>query len=56
MGTIISLMKNDPIEKALAALDDIPLHTPEGRRQIEKALDSKSSLVAAKAARIAGDA
>lgn len=49
-------MKNDPIEKALAALDEIPLHTPEGYKQIEKALDSKSSLVAAKAARIAGEA
>ncbi|HWE52802.1 MAG TPA: HEAT repeat domain-containing protein [Bryobacteraceae bacterium] len=48
-------MKNDPVEKALAAIDDIPLHTPEGRKQIEKALDGKSNLVIAKAARIAGD-
>ncbi len=49
-------MKNDPIETALAALDDIPLHTAEGRKWIEKALDSKFNLVSAKAARIAGDA
>ena len=54
-GFIIALMKNDPIQNALAALDEIPLHTPEGRKQIEKALDSKSNLIAAKAARIAGD-
>ena len=53
---IIALMKNDPIEKALAALDDIPLNTTEGRKQIEKTLDSKINLVVAKAARIAGDA
>lgn len=49
-------MKIDPIEKALAALDDIPVHTPEGRKQIAKALAGKSNLVAAKAARIIGDA
>lgn len=49
-------MKNDPIEKALAALDDIAVHTPEGRKQIAKALAGKSNLVAAKAARIVGDA
>ena len=49
-------MKNDPVELALAQLDEIPLHTNEGRKQIAKALGSKSNLVAAKAARIAGDA
>jgi hypothetical protein len=49
-------MKNDPIEKALATLDEIPLHSPEGRKQIERALDSKTNLVIAKAARITGDA
>src|SRR5215468_5456840 len=49
-------MKNDPIETALAALDDIPLRTPEGQRQFAKALSGKSNLVAAKAARIIGDA
>jgi hypothetical protein len=49
-------MKNDPIENALAALDAIPLHTPEGRKQFEKALDSKFNLVVAKAARLTGEA
>jgi HEAT repeat protein len=49
-------MKVDPIQTALAALDEIPLHTPEGRKQLAKALGSKSNLVAAKAARIIGDA
>lgn len=49
-------MKNDPVQSALARLDEIPLRTPEGRKQIAKALTSKSNLVAAKAARIAGDA
>ncbi|MGA2712789.1 MAG: hypothetical protein ABSG41_06760 [Bryobacteraceae bacterium] len=49
-------MKNDPVESALARLDDIPLRTPEGQKQIAKALASRSNLVAAKAARIAGDA
>ena len=49
-------MKNDPVQSALAALDDIPLRTAEGRKQIAKALASKSNLVAAKAARICGDA
>ena len=48
-------MKNDPIEAALAALDDVPLRTPEGLKQITKALAAKSNLVVAKAARIAGD-
>jgi HEAT repeat protein len=49
-------MKNDPVQSALAGLDDIPLRTPDGWKQIVKALASKSNLVAAKAARIAGDA
>ncbi|HWF09335.1 MAG TPA: hypothetical protein VG297_12785 [Bryobacteraceae bacterium] len=49
-------MKQDPVETALAALDDIPVRTLEGRKQIAKALAGKSNSVAAKAARIAGDA
>jgi HEAT repeat protein len=49
-------MKVDPIETALAALDDVPLHTPEGQKQLAKALAAKSNLVAAKAARIVGEA
>jgi HEAT repeat protein len=49
-------MKNDPVQSALAGLDGIPLRTPEGWKQIAKALASKSNVVAAKAARIAGDA
>jgi HEAT repeat protein len=49
-------MKNDPVQSALAGLDDIPLRTPQGQKQMAKALASKSNLVAAKAARIAGDA
>lgn len=49
-------MKNDPIQAALAALDDVELRTPEGLKHFAKALAGKSNLVAAKAARIAGDA
>jgi HEAT repeat protein len=49
-------MKNDPIETALAGLDEISVGTAEGRKQFEKALASKWNLVAAKAARIVGDA
>lgn len=49
-------MKNDPIQSALAALDEIPLRTFEGRQKMAKALASKSNLVVAKAARIAGEA
>jgi HEAT repeat protein len=49
-------MKNDPVQSGLARLDDIPLRTPEGQEQIAKALASKSNLIVAKAARIAGDA
>jgi HEAT repeat protein len=49
-------MKNDPIQSALAALDDVEPRTPEGLKHFAKALAGKSNLVAAKAARIAGDA
>ena len=49
-------MKVDPIEAALAQLDDVPLHTSEGQKQIAKALSGKFNLVAAKAARIVGEA
>jgi HEAT repeat protein len=49
-------MKNDPVLSALAALDEVPLRTTEGLKQMAKALASKSNLVAAKAARISGDA
>src|SRR5580700_9427200 len=49
-------MKNAPVQSALAALDDVPLRTPDGLKQMAKALASKSNLVAAKAARISGDA
>lgn len=49
-------MKNDPIQNALAALDDLDPLTPEGRKQIAKALAAKSNLVVAKAARKAGEA
>lgn len=49
-------MKNDPTESALVRLDEIPLRTPEGRKEMAKALAAKSNLVVAKAARITGDA
>ncbi len=49
-------MKNDPVLSAIARLDEIPLRTPEGQKQMAKALAAKSNLVVAKAARIAGDA
>ncbi len=49
-------MKNDPIESAIARLDEVPLHTPEGKAAFQKALAAKSNLVVAKAARIAGGA
>jgi HEAT repeat protein len=49
-------MKNDPILAALAQLDDLQIHTAEGRKQFSKALASKSNLVVKKAARIVGDA
>lgn len=48
-------MKNDPIQAALAALDDVPVHTAEGVKHFSKALAGKSNLVAAKAARIIGE-
>ena len=48
-------MKNDPIQEALARLDDIPLHTPAGRAGFAKALTAKSNLVAAKAAKLLGN-
>jgi len=49
-------MKNDPVESALARLDDIPLRTPEGKTGFTKALTAKSNLVVAKAARLIGGA
>jgi HEAT repeat protein len=49
-------MKNDPIEAALAQLDDIPLRTPAGRAAFTKALAAKSNLIVAKAARLIGNA
>lgn len=45
-------MKNDPIESALARLDELPAHTAEGKAGFTKALAAKSNLVVAKAARI----
>src|SRR5580692_8516662 len=49
-------MKNDPIESALAQLDDIPLRTPAGKAAFTKALAAKSNLILAKAARLIGNA
>jgi HEAT repeat protein len=49
-------MKNDPIEAALAQLDDIPIHTPAGKAAFTKALAAKSNLIVAKAARLIGNA
>jgi hypothetical protein len=49
-------MKSDPTENALAALDEVALHTPAGRKQLAKAFASRSNRVAAKAARITGEA
>lgn len=48
-------MKNDPVVAAIEALDGADAGTTEGRAQIEKALASKSNLVAAKAAKIADE-
>ena len=45
-------MKNDPIESALAKLDEIQPHTPEGKTAFRKALAAKSNLIVAKAARL----
>ena len=47
-------MKNDPVESALARLDEIPLRTSEGKAAFAKALAAKSNLVVAKAARLLG--
>jgi hypothetical protein len=47
-------MKNDPIVSALARLDEIPLDTPAGEAEFTNALASKSNLIVAKAARLAG--
>lgn len=49
-------MKDDPILAAIGRLDELDIRTAEDRKQFEKALASKSNLVAAKAARIAGEA
>ena len=49
-------MKNDPIQKALADLDDIDPFNADGRRQFAKALTAKSNLVVARAARRVGEA
>lgn len=49
-------MKNDPIQNALVALDEIHLDAPDAKKHFSKALASKSNLIAAKAARIVGDA
>jgi HEAT repeat protein len=49
-------MKNDPILSALDRLDQIPLHSPEGKAEFTKALASKSNLIVAKAARLLGSA
>jgi HEAT repeat protein len=55
-SSVHSGMKNDPIETALAQLDDIPLHTPTGKAAFTKALAAKSNLIVAKAARLIGNA
>ncbi|MDP9171600.1 MAG: HEAT repeat domain-containing protein, partial [Acidobacteriota bacterium] len=49
-------MKNDPVENALAQLDEFAPGTPEGKKIYSKALAGRSNLVAAKAARRIGDA
>ena len=49
-------MKADPTELALAALDDLRLHTADGRKLLGKALAARSNRVIAKAARLAGEA
>jgi HEAT repeat protein len=49
-------MKNDPIQTALAALDDIQVGAPDAAKRFGKALAAKSNLIVAKAARIVGDA
>ncbi len=49
-------MKDDPVQSALAQLDDYDPSSPEGRRFYGKALTGKWSLVSAKAARRIGEA
>jgi hypothetical protein len=49
-------MKSDPVEAALARLDEIPLHTPAGKSAFVKALGGKSSPVIAKSARLIANA
>ena len=49
-------MKNDPVESAITRLDEIPLHTPEGKSAFTKALAAKSNPVIAKAARLIANA
>jgi HEAT repeat protein len=49
-------MKNDPVEAAMARLDDIPLHTSAGKAAFAKALAARSNLVVARAARLIGGA
>jgi hypothetical protein len=49
-------MKNDPIQTALAALDDIQVGAPDAGKRFGKALAAKSNLIVAKAARMVGDA
>ncbi|HKD05372.1 MAG TPA: HEAT repeat domain-containing protein [Bryobacteraceae bacterium] len=49
-------MKDDPIVAAIEGLDGADPGTAEGRVRLEKALASKSNLVAAKAAKIADEA
>ncbi len=49
-------MKNDPIEAALAQLDDVAFRTPAGKAAFTKALNAKSNLIVAKAARLIGNA
>lgn len=45
-------MKNDPVQKALAALDGADPATPDGRNRLLAALQSKYNFVTEKAARI----
>jgi HEAT repeat protein len=49
-------MRNDPIEAALGRLDSVQPGAPDAKKQFAQALAAKSNLVAAKAARIIGDA
>lgn len=47
-------MKNDPIQNALARLDEVETGTPAGKKQLVAALAAKSNFVVARAARIIG--